>query len=177
MSYAYLDIETAWDRRITVIGIYRQDVGIVQLVAPHITPERLLEALEGVTTIFTYNGARFDLPVIAQALGIDLFERHGHHDLMHSCWKQKLKGGLKAVERRLGIQRDTEGVDGLQAMHLWAAHEKGHDVVCKIEESLLSATGDSCCEALDVLLRYNREDCENLEILARKLGILAETAA
>jgi uncharacterized protein len=154
MAFAFLDIETSWDRRITIIGIYRQSIGTVQLVAPEISVERLREALDGVRVLFTYNGGRFDLPVIEAALGIDLTTHHEHRDLMFNCWKNKLKGGLKKVEMRLGIHRDTEGVDGIQAMHLWAAHQKGHP------------------DALELLLRYNREDCENLAILAEKLKVL-----
>jgi uncharacterized protein len=170
MKYAYLDIETAWDQSITVIGIYRRGLGTVQLVAPEITLEALVRALDGVKTIFTYNGARFDLPVIEQALGIDLFDHHRHRDLMHDCWRHKLKGGLKAVERKLGIHRDTEGVDGVQAMRLWAHHQAGHGrCVADVDDPFTSAV---CCDALDLLLRYNREDCENLESLAQKLGIL-----
>ncbi len=154
MAFAFLDIETSWQRRITVIGIYRDDSGTVQLVAPDISRQRLMDVLYGVELIFTYNGGRFDLPVIAQHLGVDLRNHHDHRDLMHDCHKNKLKGGLKSVERQLGIHRDTKGVDGLQAMNLWAAHQKGHP------------------DALEILLRYNREDCENLESLARHLKIL-----
>jgi uncharacterized protein YprB with RNaseH-like and TPR domain len=152
--FAFLDIETAWDKTITVIGIYRSGDRTIQLVAPCITRDLLREALVGVEFLFTYNGGRFDLPVIEQALGINLKHHHTHRDLMFDCWEKNLKGGLKAVERRLGIHRDTEGVDGLQAMNLWAAHQKGHP------------------DALELLLRYNREDCENLEILAHRLDVL-----
>jgi uncharacterized protein YprB with RNaseH-like and TPR domain len=74
---------------------------------------------------------------------------------MHDCWKNDLYGGLKRVEQILGIHRDTEGVDGLQAMRLWERHNRNGDA-----------------EALQTLLRYNREDIENLESVAVKLGIL-----
>lgn len=158
MSLACLDIETSWESTITIIGIYRQGEGTVQLIAPDISRRKLLDALEGVTLLYTYNGARFDLPVIEQWLGVNIAAQVTHQDLMHACWKRKLKGGLKSVERQLGIHRDSEGVDGLQAMKLWAAHQRGN------------------AEALEILLRYNREDCENLEILARKLGILPTPA-
>lgn len=151
---AFLDIETSWERTITVIGIYRPGEGTTQLVAPAITRQRLLDSLKGATRLFTYNGAGFDLRVIAQHLGVALEQQLPHRDLMYDCWKKKLKGGLKSVERRLGIPRDTEGIDGWQAMRLWAAHVQGH------------------AEALELLLRYNREDCENLEVLAQKLGVL-----
>src|SRR5208283_4646721 len=115
----------------------------------------LLELVKGVHTLFTYNGSRFDLPVIASEIGVDLSERFEHRDLMHDCWRNNLYGGLKRVEQILGIHRDTEGIDGLMAMNLWDQYSRNQDA-----------------EALDVLLRYNREDIENLETLAVKLGIL-----
>lgn len=154
MSPAFLDIETSWQRTITVIGVHRPGEGIRQMIAPAITRRRLLDLLEGAEMLYTYNGTGFDLPVIERMIGLTLTDHIQHRDLMYDCWKRKLKGGLKAVERTLGIHRDTEGVDGLQAMKLWAAYQ----------------TGDR--EALELLLRYNKEDCENLEILATKLGIL-----
>ena len=49
-------------------------------------------------------------------------------------------------------------------MNLWAAHRKQ----CPPE-----AIDPSCCDPMEILLRYNREDCENLEILASKLGVLS----
>ena len=154
MTFAYLDIETSWQKTITIIGIYRPGEGTTQLIAPEITRENLLQALAGADRLFTYNGSAFDLPVIRRWLGIDLTGHVPHRDLMYDCRKRKLKGGLKGVERTLGIHRDTEGVDGLQAMRLWAAYQ----------------TGDR--EALELLLRYNKEDCVNLELVASKLGVI-----
>jgi len=152
---AFLDIETSWSRNITVIGVYRPQQGTQQLIWPNLSRDSLLELLDGAETLFTYNGSRFDLPVIEQHLGIDLGERLAHRDLMHDCWKNGLYGGLKRVEQILGIHRDTEGIDGLAAMNLWERHHRHKDA-----------------EALEVLLRYNREDVENLETLARKIGVL-----
>ncbi len=157
MSRAFLDIETSWQKTITVIGIYRSGDRTIQLVAPEISKAKLLEALEGVEQLFTYNGKAFDLRVIEAHLGVNLAERFTHRDLMFDCWKKKLKGGLKGVERTLGIHRDTEGVDGYQALKMWDAWQAGDTA------------------ALELLLRYNREDCENLEILAFKLGIVSES--
>ncbi len=154
MMNAFLDVETSWERTITIIGIYKSGEGTTQLIAPDINQAVLLATLGNVERIYTYNGSGFDLPVIERWLGINLTKIAPHRDLMHDCWKKKLKGGLKAVERTLGIHRDTEGVDGLQAMKLWAASQQG----------------DS--EALDLLLRYNKEDCENLEALAHKIGVI-----
>ena len=88
MFDAYLDIETtglSWlYADITVIGIYLvngRDSRLVQLIGEDATGENLLKALEGVHTIYTYNGSRFDLPFIRASLGIDLVEYYHHRDL------------------------------------------------------------------------------------------------
>lgn len=76
---AYLDIETTGlscqYADITVIGIYLVNGGesrLVQLVGREVTRDNLLDSVEGVNKIYTYNGNRFDLPFIHGALGIDL---------------------------------------------------------------------------------------------------------
>jgi atypical dual specificity phosphatase len=71
MAEAYLDIETtglsADFHDMTVVGVSVVGEGgtrFVQLVGEDITEEGLLEVLDGVSTIYTYNGQRFDLPFI-----------------------------------------------------------------------------------------------------------------
>ena len=58
---AYLDIETAFDGTISVIGMYRPDLGTIQLVGGGVRDLSLYEALEGVRTLVTFNGSTFDL--------------------------------------------------------------------------------------------------------------------
>lgn len=77
MFDAYLDIETtglsSLYNDITVIGIYLvncTDARLVQLVGEETTRDKLLEALEDVHTIYTYNGSRFDLPFMHASLGL-----------------------------------------------------------------------------------------------------------
>jgi len=165
VTFAFLDIETSWEKSITIIGIHRsgerpacRQAGMTQLIAPDIHRDALLEALQGVDRLYTYNGTVFDLPIIERWTGVNLARLIPHRDLLYDCRKRNLKGGLKGVERTLGIHRDTEGVDGLQAMRLWAAYQRGHR------------------EALELLLLYNKEDCVNLEILAIKFGLLPRNA-
>jgi len=157
---AYLDIETTGLSRyydgITVIGIYFVDGSgsrLVQLVGEEVTQDNLLEALEGVDTIFTYNGSHFDLPFICTCLGVDLAESYHHHDLMYDCWRNNLYGGLKAVEVQLGIVRQLKGVDGAEAVRLWWKYQNDHDR-----------------HALNTLLEYNREDVLNLKTLRQILA-------
>ena len=158
---AYLDIETTgfsrYDCDLTVIGVALangRECQTVQLLEDSLSKKRLLKALNGVDEIYTYNGSRFDLPFIEAKLGIDLKECFKHTDLMYDCWQQGLKGGLKVVERLLGIQRRLTGVDGYMAVLLW------YDYLNNNNE-----------ESLRTLLAYNEEDVVNLRVLRRKLRV------
>lgn len=162
MKYrAYLDIETTGLSRyyadLTVIGIALEKsrkCQVVQLIEGDLYEEKLLECLEGVDEIYTYNGSRFDLPFIKAKLGIDLKTCFRHTDLMYDCWRHKLKGGLKVVERLLGIKRQLTDVDGYVAVQLWFNYVINNNK-----------------QALRTLLEYNEEDVVNLRILRRKLKV------
>ena len=156
---AYLDIETTGlspaDCEITVIGIHicnGDETNFVQLVGRDITADNTLDALNGVGVIHTYNGHRFDLPFIHRKLGINLEELFSHRDLMYDCWKNNLRGGFKAVECQLGIDRNLKGINGYDAVRLWWRYVDAFDL-----------------EALNTLLQYNKEDVLNLRVLKEKL--------
>ena len=149
---AYLDIETSFSGEISVIGIYHENGTLIQLVGDEVTGQNLVTSLKKITTIVTYNGSRFDLPVIKNRLGTDLKMQFHSSDLMYECWRQKLYGGLKKVEEQLGITRDSHGIDGWEAMRLWENYSKNNDL-----------------QALKTLLDYNRDDVINLPILEEKL--------
>jgi len=125
-----------------------------QLFGGQINPESVLGLLEGVEELYTYNGRRFDLPFIQQRLGLDLQKQFRHRDLMFDCWRQNLKGGLKVVEVRLGIERRLPSMNGYLAVRLWWDYVNNHDTA-----------------ALQKLLAYNREDVMNLHVLREKLGV------
>jgi len=162
MEYsAYLDIETTGlspdTSELTVIGLYidnGSDERVLQLVGSEIFPSQLIRAMHTIGTLYTYNGARFDLPFIRAKLDIDLTEYCAHKDLMYSCWKRNLKGGLKSVERQLGIARELTDVDGWVAVQLWHQY-KYH--------------GDEY--SLEKLLKYNQEDVLNLKVLRKRLDV------
>lgn len=151
---AYLDIETTFSGAISVIGIYRPDVGTIQLVGGGVHDIALYEALAGVETLVTFNGSSFDLPVIRRRLYADLKRDFAHCDLLYVCRRQGLRGGLKKVEEMLGIARETAGISGWDAPRLWHRYE---------------VHGDE--EALRLLLDYNREDVVNLAVLETHLGL------
>lgn len=149
---AYLDIETTFSGSISVIGIYRPGCGAVQLVGGGVSDLRLYESLEGVSTLVTFNGSSFDLPVIRKRLFADLKAEFAHRDLLHVCRRRGLRGGLKVVERLLGIARATAGLSGWDAPRLWHRFETYDDR-----------------SALATLLAYNYEDVVNLALLEAML--------
>ena len=160
ITEAYLDIETTGlappYADITVIGVYLVDGNeekFVQLVGRDCTRENVLKALEGVETIYTYNGKRFDLPFIRDTLGVDLSGHFAHRDLMFDCWECNLYGGFKKVEIQLGISRELKGLNGYDAVILWEKYQRHGDET-----------------ALEMLLHYNKEDVVNLKALREKLN-------
>lgn len=161
---AYLDIETTGlsprSAAITVVGVYfvGTDIAssrVVQIVAPQITGDSLYAALQDATFLYTFNGRRFDLPFIRASIGLDIEALLPHRDLMFDCWSHDLRGGLKAVERTLGIPRRLPDMNGLEAVRLWRRHQGRRDQA-----------------ALQKLLLYNEEDVVNLHAVRRALGLI-----
>jgi len=159
--YGYLDIETtglSWRHcGLTVVGVaaVREDRSrFGQLFGGQINADRVLGLLDGVDEIYTYNGRRFDLPFLKHGLGLDLPKQFAHTDLMFNCWRKDLKGGLKAVEVRLGIERRLASMNGYMAVRLWWDYVNNNDM-----------------GALQKLLEYNREDVMNLHVLRERLGV------
>jgi uncharacterized protein YprB with RNaseH-like and TPR domain len=156
---AYLDIETTGlypgYSQITVVGIYithGTEEHLVQLVGDKISGDSILETLDGVSNLYTYNGSRFDLPFIHSCHGVDLVSYFDHCDLMFHCWRNNLYGGLKKVETCLGIERQLKDVNGYLAVKLWWEYVNNYNEA-----------------ALRTLLDYNREDVINLKALRDKL--------
>ncbi len=150
---AYLDIETSFLGEITVVGIFLAPKEIVQLIGGEVNKNNLLNVLSGSDVIVTYNGNRFDLPIIRRRVGLNLKSMFKSHDLMYDCWREGLYGGLKVVETKLGIKRETEGITGRDAPILWDRYKKMGDY-----------------DSLDLLLKYNRDDIINLPILEDHLS-------
>jgi hypothetical protein len=148
----YLDIETTGCSRsskVTVVGLY--DGTRTQSFIAGDNLEQLPEVLAQYGMIVTFNGASFDLPYLRRRFP-NLPTDHLHLDLMHALRRIGLSGGLKAIERRVGIERDDDlkGLDGWDAVRLWREYCAGNK------------------ESLDTLVRYNAADIENLEVLAEK---------
>lgn len=149
----YLDIETTGlsypDGRATVVGVHTEAEGTRLLVrGQDLTADAVEELFEDAACVVTFNGRRFDVPWLEREFGlsIDL----PHVDLMYAFRRLGFSGGLKSIEKQLGLQRDesVDGVSGYEAVKLWRRWERGdHD-------------------ALERLLTYNREDVVNMKPLA-----------
>jgi uncharacterized protein YprB with RNaseH-like and TPR domain len=151
LTKAYLDIETSYGGDITILGIFRPPDDLVQIVHPEVSRRALLGALDGAEEIITYWGHRFDLPVITRCLRVNLRRRFRSKDLADHCHRHGLYGGLKVVEKTLGICRDTDGLTGLDAMRLWEQWLRGDRA------------------ALATLLKYNEEDVVNLYLIEKEI--------
>ena len=155
LRIGYFDIETTGlDRHhshITVAGLWDGTRETVFVRGRNL--ERLPQALAACDILVTFNGKRFDLPFVEHAFGIKL--SMPHVDLVYPCRRLGLRGGLKAIETRLGIGRsaETQGLGGLDAVILWHSHLEGTP------------------GALERLIRYNLEDVRHLE------GVLAHVVA
>ncbi len=71
---------------------------------------------------------------------------------MYHYWRKNLYGGLKSLERQLGIERRLVGIDGYEAVKLWWRYVDSFDL-----------------DALNTLLQYNKEDVVNLKSLKERL--------
>ena len=145
---AYLDIETTGlDSRsiITTIALY--DGCDIRYYVRGGNMEEFPEDVSRYKVIVTYNGRCFDVPFIRNYFGLRMGQ--AHIDLRYVLGSLGFRGGLKACEKRLGINRGgLDGVDGYFAVLLWADYVRNGNE-----------------KALETLLAYNIEDTINLETL------------
>jgi uncharacterized protein YprB with RNaseH-like and TPR domain len=146
----YLDIETSGGYQdvdeITVIGIY--DGNDVRTFVNGINLDDFETAIACYDLVITFNGATFDLPFI-RGWFPNISLPAAHIDLRFLLKKLGYTGGLKKIEKDLGINRDADidGIDGFEAVRLWRAYQWGDE------------------RALETLIRYNSADIVNLKPL------------
>jgi len=149
----FFDIETTGLDRyrdvVTTVTLHQDGDTRTLVRGDDLTDETLAAAFEDAGLLVTFNGASFDVPFLEASFDIDL--DHPHLDLMPTCRKLGLSGGLSAVERDLGIERGLPDVDGREAVRLWHEHERGVD------------------GALERLIAYNREDAVNMETVLEEV--------
>ncbi len=149
----FFDIETtgldAKRNVVTTVSFHRDGETKTFVRGDDLTPENVAAEFDRSDLLVSYNGRRFDEPFVEADLGVST--ETPHVDLMYLCRRLGLTGGLKEVEKTLGVGRDgVEDVDGREAVRLWHAYEDGDT------------------EALERLVKYNRYDARNLR------GVLEE---
>ena len=148
----FLDIETTglshYYDEITVVGLY-DGKRVKTLLAGH-NLKNLSELLNPYDIVVTFNGTMFDIPFLKTKFP-SLRLPPIHLDLRYLLRRLGLSGGLKQIERALGIERSKEAkeVDGLMATVLWARYLRGDT------------------EALERLVKYNAADITSLQSLMR----------
>lgn len=147
----YLDIETtglANSDDIVTIALYTR--GRLHIFIRDKNMNEFLRKVRDLSLIVTYNGARFDLPRIRKGFKIDL--AIPHLDLLPVLNGLGFKGGLKACEKKLGINRQVKEVQsGAQAPELWRRYSQDKDEL-----------------SLKRLILYNLQDVLTLEQLLIK---------
>ena len=139
----YLDIEINSTGKVILVGIHDGNNNTNFFIRGANLELPLLEKeLQKYKLLITFNGAAFDLPKLKKQLNLQL--TIPHIDLKPVCLKLNLNGGLKEIEHILNLKRPSHLYGS--PIELWKAFH---------------ASGDR--EYLQLLLDYNREDCENLQ--------------
>lgn len=153
----FFDIETtgldASRNDVTTVSFHRGGDTTTLVRGETLTADALRDQFRDASLVVSFNGKRFDVPFLEESfdLSVDL----PHVDLMYPCRRLDLTGGLKQIEKDVGIDRDRPDLSGRDAVRLWHRYERD---------------GDD--DALDTLVSYNRDDTVNLK---RLMDIVAGT--
>ena len=146
----FLDIETTglskYNDDLTVIGLYNGRESKIFINGKNL--DQFAEEIKKYDLIVTFNGKCFDVPFLkAKFPRLDLDKPH--LDLRYLMKDIGYVGGLKRIEREVGICRDDDlqDISGFDAVRLWYKYKKGDE------------------EALKLLVKYNIADIENLKTL------------
>ncbi len=149
-SVCFFDIETTGldknRNKVTTIALHRNGETKTLVRGEDLTRENLQEEFFNSSLLVSFNGKRFDQPFLEHSFNLDI--ENPHIDLMYSFKRLGYSGGLKQIEKDLGVERELEDIDGREAVRLWKKYEE---------------TGNR--EHLEKLLKYNRYDTENLREL------------
>ncbi len=158
----FLDIETTGldpeEHEITVVGAMTGGQSAVFVKGVNL--EEFPEYVAKRPLLVSFNGFRFDVPFL-QARFPEARLDQPHIDLYFVLRLLGYRGGLKSIEKQLGIERDAKvrEVEGVGAIRLWQRYCQGD------------------AESLEQLIRYNLADVGNLvELLGIALGMMGKQA-
>lgn len=146
----YLDIESTglssvFDS-VTMVGLYDGRKYNVFIEGHNL--EDFQAELKKYSVVVTFNGSGFDLRFLRLAFP-NLTLPPVHIDLRWTTRRLGMKGGLKEVERLMGISRpaEIEDIGGYDATVLWSRYQRGDKA------------------ALEQLIQYNTEDVVHLKAI------------
>jgi len=149
----FLDIETSGMSKfsdITIIGLFDGLKTKTMINGINFDYNSLKKELSKYKLMVTFNGAIFDIPFIKKRYPF-LLPRIPNFDLRFACRRLGLSGGLKEIEKKLGIKRrkEVEEMYGYDALLLWETFKRTKDEYY-----------------LNLLVEYNEEDTFNLKKIA-----------
>ena len=149
----FLDIETSGMDKfddITVIGLFDGLETKTMIRGINLNFYELRKELRKYKLIITFNGSTFDIPFIKKRYP-GLLPNIPNFDLRVACSRVGLTGGLKEIEKKIGIKRNAiiEKMYGGDPLLLW---------------KMFRASGDDYY--LRLLVEYNEEDVFNLKKIA-----------
>jgi len=153
----FLDIETTGlgpeEDEITVIGAITGGQSAVFVKGVNL--EEFPAYVEKRPLLVSFNGIKFDVPFVRVRFPEARLDQP-HIDLRFVLQSLGYRGGLKSIERQLGVRRDPkiQEISGLGAVRLWERYCRGDQA------------------ALDRLIEYNLADAGNLvALMGIALGI------
>jgi len=139
-STVFLDIETTglsfYYNNVTAIGLFNGKEFKAYVRGQNLADFK--DEIEKYSLLVTYNGILFDLPFLSSEFG-DVNFPPVHIDLRFFLKRLGYTGGLKSIEKQLGIVRESgvDSINGFGATILWHRYIRGD------------------LDALKLLLRYN----------------------
>lgn len=154
----FIDVETtgiSWHAsQVSVIAAHHR--GKLHSFVQGENLDDFLDCADEAELVVTFNGNSFDIPFLERAFHVPTLCR-AHVDLRWIAWHLGYRGGLKAIERQMGIRRPShiEGIDGFEAVELYYRWLQGDGASRK------------------TLIRYCMGDVISTRLVAERLLILA----
>lgn len=151
---AFLDIETSglspYTSTITVVVIWHK--GELHTFVGEENLDDVLEFLDALELVITFNGSTFDWPRLLHHFHIPELNS-AHIDLRWPAYHAGYQGGLKSIESQLGMSRPAElkDISGWEAVLLWESWKKGNH------------------KAREQLIQYCQQDVLSLREVTRRL--------
>lgn len=124
----FIDVETTGLSRhschVSVITAFHRDEMHSFMYGENLDDFLLL--VDDAGLLVTFNGNCFDIPFLEKTFNIPSIGC-AHIDLRWIAWHRGYRGGLKAIERKLGIYRPPhiDGIDGYEAVDLFFQWQRG----------------------------------------------------